>query len=90
MGPLNSGVVESSSHAGLSTADIPGYVPPCHPNAKPMAVSKNQKDSVKLPGILQGMICTSHIVPSLIRMKYEDNDMLVSVEIIKEPCLPMV
>ena len=41
-----------------------------------------------MPTIPQGMECTMDIVPYVIRMKYEDHDLLESPNIIVDPFIP--
>ena len=82
--------MESSSHVGVSVANIPAYVPPTRPIANPRKMTKNQKYPVKMPTIPQVMACTTDIVPVLMGMKYDDHDMLASTEITKGPYVPMV
>ena len=88
MGPLTSGVEESSSCARASAVHIPGYVPPYWPNAKPRKMIKAHKYSVNISVIPQGMVCTTDIVPCLMQMKYGDHGILASTDITTDPYVP--
>ena len=87
---LNTGATKSSTHARVYATDIPGYVPPCQSDVNPTKMTKNQKYPVRMSMIPQGMVCTNDIVPYLTQMKYDDYDMLTSIEITKDPYVPMV
>ena len=51
MGPSSSGVVESAACVGVSSDDIPGYIPPYWPGVQPKNLTKNQKYQVNMPAI---------------------------------------
>ena len=72
-----SGVVDSATPQGASIHEILGYVTPTNLGAKPRRSLKNQKYPPKLPLLLEGMKCSIDIIPVLIRLKFEDHDLLL-------------
>ena len=74
----------------MSVKDIPEYIPPSQPSAKPKNPTKNQKYRVRMSAIPQGMVCTFGIMSTLIKMKYDDRDLLVLEDVMSEPYASMV
>ena len=46
---------------------------------------KNQKYLPKLSLLLEGMTCSVNIIPTLIRLKFEDYDLLLLKDVWDEP-----
>ena len=55
------------------------------PRAKPRQSTKNQKYLPKLSLLLEGMTCSVNIIPTLIRLKFEDYDLLLLKDVWDEP-----
>ena len=70
---------------GVSAHEILGYVTPMHPGAKLRQLSKNQKYPPKLSPLPEGMKCSVDIIPMLIRLKFEDHDLLLLKEVRNDP-----
>ena len=74
--PSSSEFFESVSPRGVSMNDILGYVAPMCLGAKPRQMSNNQKYPPKLSALPKGMTCSVDIIPALIRLKFDDYDLL--------------
>ena len=85
MGSSSSGVVESVAPWGVSVHEILGYVTPMHPGSKPRQLSKNQKYPPKLPPLLEGMTCSIDIILALIRIKFDNHDLIFLKDVWDEP-----
>ena len=83
--PSRLGDVESVVPRGVSIHDILGYVTPMHPGAKPRQLSKSQNYPPKLLSLPKGMKCSVDIIPALIRLKFEDYDLLFLKYVRDEP-----
>ena len=46
---------------------------------------KNQKYPPKFSSLLEGMTCSVDIIPALIRLKFEDHDLLLLKDVWDEP-----
>ena len=75
-GPSSSGAVESAAPRGVLVNDILGYVTPTHPGSKPRQMSKNPKYPPKLPALPEGMTCSVDIIPALIRLNFNEHDLV--------------
>ena len=84
-GSSSSRVVESMAPQGVSVNDILGYVSPTRLGAKPWQLLKNHKYPPKLPPLLEGMKCSVDIIPTLIRLKFDDHDLLLLKYVWDEP-----
>ena len=73
----SSGDIESATPWGVSVHEILVYVTPTRPGAKPRQLSKNQKYPPKMSSLPEGMKCLVDIIPALIRLKFEDHDLLL-------------
>ena len=78
------------ARAGVSIKDILGYIPPSHPGVQDKKPKKNQRYQIRISMIPQGMVCTSDIVPALMKIEYEYHDLLAFKDVMKEPYLPIV
>ena len=75
--PSSLGASESTAPWGISFHEISGYVTSTHPGAKLRKLSKIQKYSPKFMLLSKGMTCSVDIIPTLIRLKFEDHDLLL-------------
>ena len=65
--------------------DILGYVSPTHPGSKPWKLLKKQKYPPKMPPLPEGMTCSVDIIPTLIRLKFDDHDLILLKDVQDEP-----
>ena len=70
---------------GVFVNCILGYVAPMRPGEKLRQPTKSQKYPLKLSSLLKGMMCLVDIIPSLIRLKFEDHDLLLLKDVWDEP-----
>ena len=70
---------------GVSINDIPRYVAPTWPGKKPRKLTKNQRYSPKFSSLPEGMTFPMDIIPALVKMKYEDHDLLLLKDVVDEP-----
>ena len=70
---------------GVSINDIPGYVALTWLGAKPRKLTKNQRYPPNLLSLPEGMTCLMDIIAALVKMTYEDHDLLLLKDITEEP-----
>ena len=66
---------------GVYINDIPRYVAPMQGRN----LTKNQRYTPKLSPLPEGMTCLVDIIPALVKMKYEDHDLLLLKDVADEP-----
>ena len=83
--PSSSRAIESMAPRGVSVHEILGYVTPTPSGATLRKPLKNLKYPPKLSPLSEGMKCSINIIPALIRLKFEDHDLLPLKDVRDEP-----